>query len=387
MSEPYDLHSHPARPPAPPRQAPPPPRGPSVGTAVLTLSLFLNLFFIVAGGLFLLFVIAVAASTGEVSLQEKFHSGKTTAKDKIAVIRIEGLILDEFLGFAHKQIEAAGQDKNVKAVVVRIDSPGGSISASDDLHRRLVELRDGNAEKKIDAKTHLVVSMGSIAASGGYYIAMPAKTLVAERTAVTGSIGVYAAFPNAAELADRYGVKMNIIKEGEVKASGSLFKRMTPEERQLWQGSVDAAFSQFLQVVEDGRPNLKGKLREIVVDKVMKGKGEDSDKEEVSFHYVRRRADGGIYTAEEALKLGLIDKIGYLDDAIKEAKQAAGLGDDYKSIIYDRPFSLQEVLAGAQTSQSHASVLDPKRLASGLTPRIWYLAPGAELAGMLSAAK
>jgi protease-4 len=356
-----------------------------VGTAVLTLSLLLNLFFLVAGGLFVLvLVVAAAATSGEVTIQEKFHSGKTSAQDKIAIIRIEGLILEDLLGFAHKQIDAAGQDRNVKAVVVRIDSPGGSIGASDDLYKRLVDLRDGNPDRRIEAKKHLVVSMGGIAASGGYYVAMPARTLVAERTTVTGSIGVYTALLNFADLADKYGIKMNIVKDGEVKASGSMFKKLSPEERQVWQDSVDHAYAQFLHIVEEGRPNLKGKLREEVVHKTMTGKGDDDGKAE-PYTYVRRRADGGIFTADQALKYGLIDKIGYLDDAVKEAKQAAGVGDDYKAVTYERPVSLQELLIGGTASQSRTQVLDPQRLASAATPRLWYLAPGAEAAGLLSA--
>jgi protease-4 len=351
-----------------------------------TLSVLLNLFFIVGGGLLLVVVLVIAAAgSGEVALQEKFHSGKTSGHDKIAIIRIEGVILEGALGFAHKQIETAGQDSNVKAVVVRIDSPGGSITGSDDLYKRLVDLRDGNPERKIDAKKTLVVSMGGLAASGGYYVAMPAQTLFAERTTTTGSIGVYAAIPNLADLANKYGVKVNIIKDGEVKASGSLFKRLRPEDRQLWQDSVDHAFAQFLHVVEEGRPALKGKLREVVIDRKMQGKGDDDDTEQ-TFHYVRRRADGGIFTADEALKYGLIDKIGYLDDAIKEAKQAAGIGDDYKAVTYERPFSLAEMLSGSSASEgSKTAALDPRRLASGATPRLWYLAPGAEAAGLLSA--
>jgi protease-4 len=148
---------------------------------------------------------------------------------------------------------------------------------------------------------------------------------------------------------------------------------------------VDHAFTQFQHVVEEGRPNLKGKLRAVIVDREMTGKGGDESKPE-SFHYVRRRADGGIFTADDALKYGLIDKIGYLDDAIQEAKQAAGIGDDYKAVTYERPFSLQELLSGASSSQARGQGLDPQRLAAGAMPRLWYLAPGAELAGMLSAA-
>jgi protease-4 len=123
----------------------------------------------------------------------------------------------------------------------------------------------------------------------------------------------------------------------------------------------------------------------VVVHKKLEGKGDDGDKP-VPFEYVRRRADGGIYTAEEAKKLGLVDEIGYLDDAIQDAKKAAGLGDSSKAVTYERPFSLQQILGGGSSSDSGAAAADLKRLASSLTPRLWYLAPGAEGAGLLSAA-
>src|SRR5207253_496443 len=132
-------------------------------------------------------------------LTEKLYAGPATASDKVAVVRIEGVLLEGLTGFAQKQLDRAAADTSVKAVVLRINSPGGTITASDDLHRRITDLRDGNAPKNTAPKP-VVVSMGSLAASGGYYIAMPAGTLFAERTTLTGSVGVYAALPNATEL-------------------------------------------------------------------------------------------------------------------------------------------------------------------------------------------
>src|SRR5262245_9619124 len=218
---------------------------------ILTVSLAFNLIFIVA-----LAGLRYVASGSEVdgSLREKVESGPRHAAHKIAVVRVEGIILEGLTGFATKQIEAAAEDPAVKAVVVRINSPGGSITASDDLYRRLCLLRDGDPERQTPAKP-LVVSMASLAASGGYYIAMPAKHLVAERTSITGSIGVYAAFPNVSELAQKWGVKMEVIKRGDVKTSGSMFHDMTPQERQLWQDLIDHAYDQFLDVVRKGRGN------------------------------------------------------------------------------------------------------------------------------------
>src|SRR5262249_38882712 len=143
------------------------------------------------------------------SLREQHVSGKASARDKIAVIQINGIILEGLISFAEKQIEQAARDSDVKAVVVCIVSPGGSITASDHLYRRLKELRDGNSDKGFAGKP-LVVSMGSVAASGGYYIAMPAKTVFAEPTTLTGSIGVYVALPNVHELTDKHGIKMEV---------------------------------------------------------------------------------------------------------------------------------------------------------------------------------
>jgi protease-4 len=272
----------------------------------------------------------------------------------------------------------------VKAVVVRINSPGGTITSSDDLHKRLVELRDGNADKHTPPKP-LVVSMGSIAASGGYYIAMPAKTILAERTAITGSIGVYAALPDATELSKKVGLSMRVIKDGDVKYSGSPFKEMTPHERQLWQEMVDHSYLQFLQVVEEGRPSLKGKLQQdISVNKDVPIR----DGKERSRHveYVRYIADGGIFTSDEAKQHGLIDEIGYLDDAIKLARQAANLGDDTNIIVYERPLGLFSTLVDIK-AKPPATLLDPEHLANAAVPRLWYLSPGADVAGILTAAR
>jgi protease-4 len=281
-----------------------------------------------------------------------------------------------------KELDRAAGDSAVKAVVLRINSPGGSITASDELHRRIVELRDGNTAKKTPAKP-IVVSMAGLAASGGYYIAMPAKTLIAERTTLTGSIGVYAALPNATKLSDKIGFGMTIIKAGEVKDSGSMFREMSEHERQLWQDMIDHSYLQFIRIVEEGRPQLKGKLQEdIVIDQTLPIRDEKTRSKHL--RYVRYRADGGIFTAEDAKKYGLVDQIGYLDEAINAAKQAANLADNYKVVTYERPPSLFGNLLGIKARPTE-TVLDPSRLAEGAVPRLWYLAPQSEFAGILAA--
>jgi protease-4 len=319
----------------------------------------------------------------EAPLTETYFSGNKSAHNKIAIIHLDGVIMEGLLTYPHKEIDQAAKDKEVKAVVFRIDSPGGSITGSDDLHHRLVELRDGNPAKGAAAKP-IIVSMGGMAASGGYYVAMPGQSIVAERTTLTGSIGVYAAFLNVKELADKYGVHMNTIHQGQLKASGSPFREMSTKEELVWQDMVDHAYDQFLTVVAEGRKKAgldKAKLLESVEMSPLNA-GPSTLKADAK-PYQRYRADGGIYTADVALQLNLVDKIGHLGDAVDLAKQAAG-GGDFKVIEYEKPISLREILVGGKADKP-ASVLDPAVLRKGMTPRVWYLAPGCEFAGVLGA--
>jgi protease-4 len=369
----------------------PPARGSALsllgrGVAVLTTLVNLVLLVVVLG-----MVLSLASlGSGDHKLTEHLYSGKAGARDKIAVIRIEGVLYEGLTGYALKQIDAAAEDDAVKAVVLRITSPGGTITASDQLHRRLQELRDGTLLHHPGKPKRVVVSMGSVAASGGYYIAMikgppdEPTPVLAEPTTITGSIGVYAALPNVKKLADNIGVSMNVIKAGDIKDSGSPFENMTAHERLVWQRMVDQAYLRFLQVVEEGRPQLKGKLQEDVTVKETLPVRRGPDKE-THLDYTRYRADGGIFTAEQAVSpaFGLIDQIGYLDDAVEKARQLAGLADA-RVITYDRPPSLVRALLGAKAPQP-ALQLDPQRLAAGAESRLWYLLPQSDLAGLLTA--
>jgi protease-4 len=368
------------------RPPPPPSRSPLLGCA-FALSVVLN-------GISILVILLLCGLVGfsrksvTFPLTEKHYSGKSDARDKVAIITLDGILLEGLLSYPHKQIEQAANDDHVKAVVVRINSPGGSITASDDLYRRLVELRDGNPQKGHNPRP-LIVSMGALAASGGYYVAMSGRTLFAERTTLTGSIGVYTSFPNVKELANKHGVTLTIIKQGQIKDSGSPFTEMTPHERQVWQDMVDDAYQRFLQVVEEGRPMLAGgKLLEpVTLTPIQAGPAFLRNKAEKPEPYRRYLADGGVWTAENARKYKLIDKIGTLDDAVQAAREAANLGENYQAVKYERPSTFADLLGLGV--QSHAlpsgSVLDPARLEASLMPRLWYLAPGAELSGLFAA--
>jgi protease-4 len=332
------------------------------------------------------------ADTGTPPLIERQTSGESKATNKVAVIEVEGVLLEGLLGYAHRQIETAAKDKTVKAIVLRINSPGGSITASDNLYHRLVQLRDGKTPGSTGKKP-IVVSMASLAASGGYYISMAGgQHLFAEPTTLTGSIGVFAAFPNVTGLGKKIGFTMDVVKRGDVKEGGSPFKDMTPQERAVWDDMVGEAYERFLDVIAANRKNLsKKKLQEVVLRENRKGVVIETKDDgtrvqgEVPFEYVRRRADGGIFTAQDAKKHELIDEIGYLEDAVTKAAELADLGDDYKAIHYEKPRVLLDYLLGMKANDKPATLLDPGPLSSALTPRLWYLAPQGELAGLAAA--
>jgi protease-4 len=360
----------------------PPTGGGAASGCFFALSVFLNLGLIVVvvlGCMGLMF--SGLGGGGDLTagtLTERVVSG--TKADKIAIIQLDGIILEGALTYVHKQIEQAAKDKNVKAIVLRINSPGGSVTASDDLYRKLLELRDGGntlpdgtKKAKHDPKP-LVVSMASLAASGGYYVALPGEYLFAERTTMTGSIGVYASFPNVKELAEKNGVKMNTIKAGDIKDSGSMFSEMSDAERATG-------------LVVKHRPDLKHKPTEKFPYTVTRVPGQTPDKP-IPENLQRNIADGGIWTAQEALDLKLIDAIGTLDDAVAEARQRAQLGEDAKVIKYERQRTLSEILLGAEANQPGKAAfgggLNGAKLGRALTPRLWALMPGADVAGLLA---
>lgn len=355
------------------------------------LSVFLNLGLLVVvvlgcmGAMF-----SGIGGSGELttlSLTEKVVSGSKS--DKIAIIELEGVIMEGALTYVHKQIEQAARDKSVKGVVLRINSPGGSITASDDLYRRLKALRDGGptlADGTIKSKHEpkkLVVSMASLAASGGYYVALPAELIFAERTTMTGSIGVYASFPNVAGLAKKWEVDWITIKAGDIKDSGSMFKEMSAKERAVWQSMIDQAYIQFTDLVSSHRKNLKYTPTEKFDYKVATVPGV-APEQPVPANLQRNIADGGIWTAKEALELKIVDRIGALDDAVSEVRNLAGLDENAKVIRYERQKTFSEVLLGAE-AKSPSSGLSADKLSRAVAPRLWYLMPGADLSGILAA--
>jgi protease IV len=209
--------------------------------------------------------------------------------DRVALVRIEGLLVSS--EHVVDELKDYAGDPSVKAIVIRIDSPGGGVVPSQEIYNAV---RNAKKEGK-----KVVVSMGTVAASGGYYIASAADTIVANPGTLTGSIGVKMEFANIGKLLDKIGVKGMVLKAGEYKDMGSPYRDMTPEEKGLLQGVIDDVHNQFIEAVAEGR--------KLPVDDV------------------RAIADGRIFTGRQALALKLVDRLGDLTDSIRIAGTLAGI--------------------------------------------------------------
>jgi protease-4 len=209
---------------------------------------------------------------------------------KVALITVEGVILDS--KEVIEQLEKYRTNPSVKAIVLRINSPGGGVAPSQEIYEEILKSRQAN-------KTPIVASVGSLAASGGYYIASAADLIVANPGSITGSIGVLLQVPNISGLLQKIGVKSVVVKSGQHKDIASPTREMTDSERQLLQGMLDDVHNQFIDVVAKGRQIDRKKVEAI--------------------------ADGRIFSGREAQSLGLVDQLGNLQDAIERAGTLAGI--------------------------------------------------------------
>jgi protease-4 len=235
------------------------------------------------------------------------RSGRFTFGDKIGIVEIRGVITQSsgIIEEIHQYVE----DEGVKAIILRIDSPGGGVGPSQEIHREIL---------KIKSKKKVVASLGSVAASGGYYVACASDRIVANPGTITGSIGVLMEFTNLEELFKKIGIKGVVVKSGELKDIGSPFREMTPEERKIIQGVIDNVHQQFIQAVAEGRNLDRSKVIEI--------------------------ADGRILTGEQAKQLGLVDQIGNLQDAIDTTAKMVGIEGKPNILFPKKRFSLWELL-------------------------------------------
>lgn len=284
------LQSHAATPSLPPRRSG---RGWQIFSIILVLLLLIsigaNFFF---GMLSLILAGNMESSPSAHVEQDVLTSG---SRQKVAVVPAAGAVDEEMVERLRKFIAGVEADKSIVAVVVEVDSPGGGITASDEIHHMFTQLAQ---------KYPLIISMRSLAASGGYYISMPARKIYAQPTSLTGSIGVIWPAFEASRLLDKIGVTPEIITSDEAryKDTGAPYRKFTDTDRAYIKTLVNDAHGKFRQIVADGR---KGKLKEPIEDVAV----------------------GRIWPASKALDMGLVDEIGYLEDACKEAANAVGYPD------------------------------------------------------------
>ena len=240
--------------------------------------------------LFIMFAVIVTSVT---------EDGRMLSRsDKIAVIEVTGIITDS--SDINREIIGYGERDDIKAVVLRIDSPGGGVGPSQEIYREV---------KRLKEKKKVVVSMGSVAASGGYYIAAAGGKIFANPGTLTGSIGVVMEFANVEELLSKIGLKGYVIKSGAYKDIGSPIRKMKDSEKKLLQSVIDDVHEQFVKVVYENRGITAAAAKNI--------------------------ADGRIFTGAQAKELGLVDELGNMHDAIDETAKMAGIKGK-PTVIYPR---------------------------------------------------
>ena len=246
------------------------------------------------GGVFVFFLLVVIASG--------WFSGRSmvvSVGDKIGVLEVEGAITDARQ--LVEQIDDFRDQSNIKAIVVRINSPGGGVGPSQEIYSEL---------KQLAAEKPVLVSMGSVAASGGYYIAVAGQRIFANPGTMTGSIGVIMSFPNYQELMGKVGVHTEVVKSGRFKDIGSATRPFSTAERELLQAMVDDVHQQFVEAVSEGRNIPQDRLKPFV--------------------------DGRIFSGRQAKAVGLVDELGTFTDTVKYAAKLAGLGEDPDLVYPER---------------------------------------------------
>ncbi len=243
----------------------------------------------------------------------KFDGGEFTSRgsgDKIAIVEINDVIMSSEKTV--EQIKKYREDKSIKAIIIRMNTPGGGVAASQEIYEEVKKTRESG---KI-----IVVSMGSLAASGGYYISMGSSLIVANPGTLTGSIGVIAQFLSIKDLAEKLGLNQTVIKSGELKDAGNPFREMNEKDKAYFQDVVDNSFGQFLDVVSKERKMSKEKLMQY--------------------------ANGRVFTGLQAKEYGLIDSLGTFEDAIRITSRMAGIEGEPRIVRERKRISFFETLIG-----------------------------------------
>lgn len=283
-----------------------------------------KMYLLVAGFLVLLIGASLAAIMGT------FDSSLYPTGDKIAVIYVEGSIVSgsiyDGLGYAtpdgiNKNIRQAMEDKNVKAIVLRVDSPGGSSTAGEEIYEEVKRAHDEGMP--------IVVSMGNVAASAAYHISVPADVIVANPSTMTGSIGVIWTFQNMSAYNEKEGIQYHIAKSGEFKDMGGSWRGLSDEEKEYADNVIMEVYETFITNVAEGR--------------------------NMSVSEVKDLADGRIYTGKKAKELGLVDELGNFYDAIDIATELAGIQGEPTVVYMNKP-SLSSLLFGSESQTSNTTI-------------------------------
>lgn len=313
----------------------------------------LGKFLLIALGLCVLALIGMAGQVQQYfgdgqGPPEKYHSLSREAVDKIAVVQVSGAIMEGDT-FVEDQLEAIERDTAVKALVLRIDSPGGTVTYSDRLYHKVKQLAE-------ERDLPVVVSMGSLCASGGYYLAMVVgdqpDAIYAEPTTWTGSIGVVIPLYNFTGGMWWTGIRDESVASGDLKLMGSPTRKMSAKEKAVFRGLVRQAFDGFKDVVKSGRPALRDD--EATLDKATTGQ---------------------VFAAKQALDLGLVDRLGFIEDAIARAAELAGTPtDSVRAVEFERRLTpIEQILSAKTPERSTASTPDLRMLIERSAPRAYYL--------------
>lgn len=274
---------------------------------------------------------------------------------KILVLDVNGVIQDvgedissffETSGYQHRlflrMIEQASEDETVEGVIVRVNSPGGGVVESAEIHKELVELQEKSGKP-------VYVSMGTMAASGGYYISAPADKIFAIPDTLTGSLGVIMQGINYSGLAEKYGVTFQTIKSGPYKDIMSPTREMTDAERDILQSMVNNSYDQFVKVISEGRGISESKVREF--------------------------ADGRVYDGRQALKLNLVDELGYFEDTVEAMRKDFNLANA-PVVTYEQNFGLGSFFTMSVSKMFNQDIEMAgimKLLSQPNSPRLMYL--------------
>jgi protease-4 len=331
-----------------PVQTPQSPRNRSALWAMVGVVIGFSLPALTCLGFFFFFIIGLsAAGGGQASTSVPavpIHISGPLTGPAVAIVEVSGPMMSGRASeFSTSAVAAAddvvdvirwtAQDPDVEAILLVVNSPGGSVVASDVIYHELKNVQ-----------MPVVVLFGELAASGGYYISMAGDYIIANPNSLTGSIGVISTFPNAEEFLDKVGVEMNVVISGEAKDFGSMYREMTPEEQAYWQALIDETYASFVQIVAEGR-NL-------------------SEEE------VRALADGRVYTGRKALELGMVDALGYEQDALNKAATLGLISGEPRVIRYSAQGGLRSLLGGIATPPDTSAFALLERF---LTPKMELL--------------